>query len=164
MLQIVPLDHREAATARRIHAVLLPAHAQETLLMQMPGTPPPPRSAEDIQAENVLYLGALQGDTLLGALALGPDDEAGQLLITTLVVDPAHQRQGVARALMTALLQRAAGAALAVTTGARNTPALALYRALGFEIYRHGTMGPAALPLVKLRRAAATLQPMLELP
>jgi hypothetical protein len=44
--------------------------------------------------------------------------------------------------------------AFAVSTAAGNTPALALYQALGFVPYRYGVVDPEALPLVKLRRAA----------
>jgi ribosomal protein S18 acetylase RimI-like enzyme len=155
--EIVLLDHRDAAVAHHIHAVLLPAYAQEARLLQAQDFPPMQRSAEDIQADDAIYLGAQRNGTLLGAVALARDGEPGQLLITTLVVHPAHQRQGVARALMTALLARGAGMAFGVATGARNAPALALYQALGFEIYRHGTVGPDALPLVKLRRPATAL-------
>jgi hypothetical protein len=46
------------------------------------------------------------------------------------------------------------GMAFAVSTAAGNTPALALYQALGFVPYRYGVVDPEALPLVKLRRAA----------
>lgn len=155
--EIAVLDHRDAGIAQRIHAVLLPAYAQEARLLQAHDFPPMQRQPEDIQADDAVYLGALRAGALLGTVALARDDEPGQLLITTLVVDPAHQRQGVARALMAALLQRGAGMAFSVATGAKNAPALALYHALGFEVYRHGTMGPEALPLVKLRRPCSPL-------
>lgn len=154
MLQITPLNHRDAATAARIHAVLLPAYAQEAQLLGARDFPPMRRSAADIQAEEAFYLGALDGDSLLGALALGPDEEPGQLLIGTLVVHPAQQRRGVARALLAEMLRQGAGTAFAVATGADNLPALALYRGAGFVVYRHGTVGPEAMPLVKLRRPA----------
>lgn len=162
--EIAPIDHRSARVAQQIHAVLLPAYAQEARLLQAADFPPLQRTVADIQAEEGFYLGALRGQTLLGALAIGRDDEPGQLLVATLVVHPAQQRQGVARALMTAMLQRGAGMAFAVSTGAANTPALALYHALGFVAYRHGTVGPDALALVKLRRPAdATTEPPLEM-
>lgn len=156
---IAPLDHRNAAVAQQIHTVLVPAYAQEARLLQAGDFPPLRRCVADIQAEEGFYLGAQRGDTLLGALALGPDDEPGQLLITTLVVHPDHQRQGVARALMADVLRRGAGAAFAVSTGADNAPALALYQGLGFTVYRHGSIGPDALALVKLRRPADTATP-----
>jgi ribosomal protein S18 acetylase RimI-like enzyme len=44
-------------------------------------------------------------------------------------------------------------AVFAVATPALNTPALSLYRSLGFVEYRYGTLGPEGVGLVKLRRA-----------
>lgn len=154
MMHIEPLAHHELAVAQQIHAVLLLAHAQEARLLQVSDFVPMARTPEDIQASGDYFLGALRGDTLLGCLGLGPDDEPGQISIASLVVHPAHQRQGVARALMTEALRRGAGMVLSVATAAKNAPALALYRGLGFVEYRRGTLGPEALEIVKLRRAA----------
>ena len=102
------------------------------------------------------HLGAWSGDTLQGVVSVGPDDEPDQLCIGMLVVHPSAQRQGIARALMQDALRRGAGMVYAVATGAANAPALALYRELGFVAYRHGSMGTAQLPLVKLRRDATS--------
>ena len=154
MMHIEPLAHHEPAVAQQIHAVLLLAHAQEARLLQVSDFVPMARRPEDIQASGDYFLGALRGDTLLGCLGLGPDDEPGQISIAALVVHPAHQRQGVASALMAEALRRGAGMVLSVATAAKNAPALALYRGLGFVDYRRGTLGPEALEIVKLRRAA----------
>jgi ribosomal protein S18 acetylase RimI-like enzyme len=94
-------------------------------------------------------------DQLLGALSLGPDDEPDQINIGSLVVHPQHQRQGIGRSLLAAALRQGEGKVFSVSTGARNTPALNLYREFGFVVYRHGTIGPEALELVKLRASAA---------
>ena len=154
MTHIEPLAHRELPVAQKIHAVLLLAHAQEARVLQVTDFVPMARTPEDIQASDGYFLGALRGETLLGCLGLGPDDEPGQISIASLVVHPAHQRRGIARALMAEALRRGAGLVLSVATGAKNTPALALYRGLGFVEYRRGTLGPQALEIVKLRCAA----------
>ena len=52
-------------------------------------------------------------------------------------------------------LARGAGLGFCVTASARNPAALALYASAGFVAYRHGALGPQALPMVKLRRPAA---------
>jgi ribosomal protein S18 acetylase RimI-like enzyme len=153
VIRIEPLQHRDGATARRLQAVLALAHAQEAALLGVRHVAPLERTAEDLQRSDDLYLGALRGDVLLGALSVGPDDEPGQLCITSLVVHPAQQRQGIARALLAEVLRLGAGQVFAVATGAANAPALALYRQFGFVAYRQGCIGPASLPLVKLRRA-----------
>ncbi len=153
-MHIEPLAHHELPVAQKIHAVLLLAHAQEARLLQVNDVVPMARTPEDLQSSGDYFLGALLGDSLLGCIGLGPDDEPGQISIAALVVHPDHQRQGVARALMAEALRRGAGLVLSVATGAKNAPALALYRGLGFVEYRRGTLGPQALEIVKLRRAA----------
>lgn len=152
-MRIELLDHRQPAVAHQIHAVLVLAHAQEAALLQVARFVALERTAEDIAASAEYFLGALEGSTLLGALSLAPDEEPGQIEVVSLVVHPAHQRRGIARALMHEALRLAEGTPFAVAVGARNGPALALYRDLGFVAYRRGTLGPEALPMVKLRRA-----------
>ena len=153
-MRIEPLDHHPLVAATKIHAVMLLAHAQEARLLQAEPFAPMAREPADIQASNEYFIGAFRGDELLGCVSLGPDDEPGQISIALLIVHPAHQRQGIARALMAEALRRSAGLVLSVATGAQNTPALALYGQLGFVVYRHGTLGAEALQIVKLRRAA----------
>lgn len=150
---IGPLDHCDVAVAVQIHAVLMAAHAQEAVWLQVRKFAPLSRTVADIQAETGLYLGAFADGHLAGALAFAPDDgEPGQYLVSALVVHPSQQRRGIARALLQQALRLGAGEAFAVATGASNAAALALYRSLGFVEYRRGTIGPQALPLVKLRR------------
>ena len=45
------LDHRNPATARRIHAVLMRAHAQEAALLQVRHFAPLDRSVQDVQRD-----------------------------------------------------------------------------------------------------------------
>jgi len=154
MTRIEPIDQRELSVARNIHAVLLLAHAQEARLLKVKVFVPMAQTPEDLQRGNAFFLGALRGEALLACLSLVPDDEPGQIGIGALVVHPDQQRQGLARRLVAEALRRCAGQVISVTTGALNTPALALYRGLGFVEYRRGTLGAEALEVVKLRRAA----------
>ncbi len=152
-IRIAPLDHRDAATAARIHAVLQPAYAQEAALLQAAPFPPMQRTVADVQASRDGFWGAWVAGELAGALSVGDDDEPAQRCIGMLVVHPAQQRRGVARALLQALLRHESMHAHAVSTGARNGPALALYDALGFSVYRRGRLG--RLDMLKLRRPAS---------
>jgi len=152
-LRIEPLQHRLPEIAAAILSVLKPAYTQEARLLGATDFPPLQRTAADLADSDDFHLGAWLGDTLVGALALGPDDEPDQLCIGTLVVHPEHQRCGVARALMQDLLQRTEGMTLTVATGSANAPALALYAGFGFIAYRHGVVGNGRISLVKLRRA-----------
>ena len=150
--RIQRLDHRDAAVAQGIHAVLQRAYAQEAALLGLRDFAPLQRRAADIQGDGDLYLGAIEQGQLCGALAFAPDDEPGQFIVNALVVDPAQQRRGYGRALMLAALQLGGGHPFAVSTAAANGPALALYRGLGFVEYRRGTLGEQGLAMVKLRR------------
>jgi ribosomal protein S18 acetylase RimI-like enzyme len=154
---VEPLDSRDIEMARRLHRLLALAHAQEAMLLQH--TQRLAATVADIQASGDFHLGAWSEGELLGALSIAPDDEPGQLCIRQLVVHPLHQRQGLARALVAEALRRGPGMVFAVAAGADNAPALALYRSLGFATYRRGSLGPQALPLLKLRRAPTTLAP-----
>jgi len=154
--RIALLDHRNPAIATALHGVLQQAYAQEAALLQVAHFAPLARTVADLQASTDFFLGAWQGEHLAGALSVGPDDEPGQICITMLVVHPAQQRQGAARALVQEALQRGHGAVFVVATAAANAPALALYHAMGFVVYRRGQMGgdgQAPLSIVKLRRA-----------
>jgi ribosomal protein S18 acetylase RimI-like enzyme len=155
-MKIEILNHRQPAVATQIHAVLMLAYAQEAQLLAVQNFPPLEQTAANIQVSDEFFLGSFDDQALRGVISVRPDDEPGQISIASLVVHPAHQRRGVARALLTSALQRAAGATFSVSTAAKNAPALALYRQFGFEAYRWGTLqgtaGDEALELVKLRR------------
>lgn len=151
---IRPLDHRQAAVAGQVHAVMQLAYAQEAALLQVQHFAPLQTTVADLQRSIEFHLGAFAGDTLQGVVTVGPDDVPDQLCIGMLVVHPSAQRQGIARALMHNALQRGQGMVFTVATAAVNLPALALYRELGFVDYRRGSMGDERLALVKLRRCA----------
>jgi ribosomal protein S18 acetylase RimI-like enzyme len=151
-MKVEILSHRQPAVAAQIHAVLMLAYAQEAALLGVKNFPPLEQTASDIEASDEFFLGCFDDHELLGVISVRPDDEAGQINIASLVVHPARQRRGVARALLTNALQRAAGATFSVSTAAQNAPAVALYQQFGFEAYRWGTIGDEGLALVKLRR------------
>ncbi|WP_448641360.1 GNAT family N-acetyltransferase [Geodermatophilus sp. URMC 63] len=70
-------------------------------------------------------------DGVVAAVAWRVTD--GCLDLDRLVVDPAHARRGLGRALVGAVLTEAAGRRVTVSTGRDNTPARRLYAALGFR-------------------------------
>lgn len=154
MLRIQPIDHSDSGVARQIHALLHMAHAQEAQHLGRHGQAGAARSAEDIQSSVAFYLGAFEGDSLVGAASIAPDDEPGQIAIAMLCVAPACQRRGIGRSLVVEALRRGETMAFAVSAAADNTAALALYRGLGFVAYRRGTLGIDRLAMVKLRRDA----------
>ena len=79
------------------------------------------------------FLLAVEGEELLGYVGLMTVLDEGYL--SNIAVSPEHRRQGIAEALLKALLMRARARKLAFVTlevRAGNTPAQTLYRKLGF--------------------------------
>lgn len=150
---VTVVNHRDVDTAERIHQVLALAYAQEATLLRVQNAAPWAQTVRHLQNADAFFLAVLHDEKMQGVISVRRDEEPGQINIASLAVHPAHQRCGVARALLSAALQRAGGAAMSVSTAADNAPALALYREFGFEPYRWGTLGEHALALVKLRRA-----------
>lgn len=148
---ISPGNPRDASTAADMLAVMQAAHAQEAHLLGIAHTAPTPPTLQAVQSSTHFHLCALQAGRTVGVLVLGPDDDAGALCITQLVVHPRAQRQGIARSLVQNALQRGPGMVFVVTAASANAPALRLYTRLGFEPCRTGVLGPAALPVTQLR-------------
>lgn len=151
---IAALDHRVLANAQRLHALQMAAYAQEAALLGARYFPPLERTVQDIQSGCETYLAALEHSTLIGVLGL--EQDSGVLHIASLVVAPASQRQGVARALMLAVLAQHGTQTITVQTGARNLPALALYTQFDFIETKRWRVGPEPLELVKLRRTGTS--------
>jgi ribosomal protein S18 acetylase RimI-like enzyme len=142
---IAALNHGDAAAGAALLDLLSLSHTQEAQRLGLQQPPSFVTTLASLQASRAFYLGAWVGETLVGALALGPDEDAGQLAIQTLVVHPDHQRQGHGLALLQAALQRARGLVLGVVVGAANTAAVALYSRQGFVVYRQGRLQLATL-------------------
>lgn len=136
-----------------MHDLMMRAHQQEIGHLEAGQSVPSPPSVDEIRAGKGYVLGALADALLIGLVSLGFDDEPGQIAVVSLLVHPQYQRRGVARALMMEAIRLGKGAAFSVVAMAANTPALALYRQLGFMAYRRGTLGTGAVAMVKLRLA-----------
>jgi len=151
---VVPADHRDPDVAARIHAVQMAAYAQEAGVLGVTDFPPLSRTIDDLRDGPERFLVAMAGGEIIGAIGLEPGEEAGTLHIGSLVVAPSRQREGVGRALVGAAIAEARGIAVTVSTGARNGPAIALYRGFGFVEYRRRVVGSTEpIEVVALRRS-----------
>lgn len=90
-----------------------------------------PRALEQGFRHSLLVLAAYEGDALIGLIrAVG--DGSTIVFIQDLLVDPAHQRQGIATALVRAVLARYPDVRQ-VELVTDNTPkTIAFYKSLGF--------------------------------
>ncbi len=152
MLVILPIDPRDEACARSLHAVQMLAYRQEAELLGASRFPPLQRTVDDLRLSAEQFLGAFLEGELVGALSVGIDDENRGMNIASLVVHPGYQRKGIGRELLIAAVAQHGAKGMTVQTGARNVPALALYHRFGFKEYRRWIVGTDRLELVKLNR------------
>jgi ribosomal protein S18 acetylase RimI-like enzyme len=121
----------EDSVAAQIHAVAQAAYALEAERIGCADFPPLRESLNDLRQSSDSFLVFRQAGSIVGALSFDPGSDL--VAITRLVVSPRHLRQGIATALLTALERRLPPMArLAVSTAQANTPAILLYRRLGY--------------------------------
>jgi ribosomal protein S18 acetylase RimI-like enzyme len=144
-------DHHSIAIAQAIHRVQMAAYAQEAALLGVPSLPPQAVTIEQLRLSPDRFEAAYLGSLLVGALVSIEHPALGNMAINALVVDPDHQRQGIATALLLHALNRTSARSILVSTAAGNEPALALYRKHGFAEYRRWETGEPPLELLALR-------------
>lgn len=113
------------------------ARCAELEALLFDGDDPWPQAAfvRELAARHNRYVAARVEDTLVGYAGIA---RLGRIPpfeyeIHTIGVDPAHQRHGIGRGLMTELLGHAgADATVYLEVRTDNEPAIALYRSLGF--------------------------------
>jgi ribosomal protein S18 acetylase RimI-like enzyme len=127
------LNHRDRAIARRIRNVQRASYAVEAKLIGYDEMPPLVETTSDVAQLDLIVLGAVERPTLRGVL--GYRRQADAVDIDRLAVDPARFRKGIGRALLEELHRRERDAnRFEVSTGAANEPAIALYRAVGYQL------------------------------
>lgn len=149
------LHHRDRTTAEFIHAIQMAAYAQEADLLGARHFPSLERTVDDIQAANERFIGALDGTLIIGALSTATDEEVGAINVTSLVVAPHRQRQGIGRQLLAFAIANCDDTDFTVSTGIRNGPSMALYSEFGFVECKRWFVGAEPLELVKLLRSAS---------
>lgn len=127
---IVALNHRLEKTAKEIQKIQKTAYQIEAEIMGFDGIPQLRESVLEIQNAEEIFLGYI-AEPLKGFLSYKED---GSLIdIHRLAVGPAYFQQGIASALLTALLKQFCGREFLVSTGTANEPAKNLYRKHGFQ-------------------------------
>lgn len=122
MIEIVPMEPRHLDQVTAI----------ETACFSLPWSRE--AFAEELDAGNAVYLAALEEEEVLGYG--GMRFAAGEFYVDNIAVRPGRRRQGVGRAIMEALVDRAqsmGGAFISLEVRPSNGAALGLYRQLGFE-------------------------------
>ncbi len=114
--------------------VLAQAYAVEAELIGACDFPPLSRTRSEIFAADSEFLGCVQSGELVAVVEL--ERLPSTIVIATLAVLPSRFRQGLGRRLVESVIRAAQAptTAIAVSTGAQNDPAIALYRGVGFRI------------------------------
>lgn len=129
---LLPLDPRAEAVGPALLELQRASYAVEAALIGHDGIPALHETLEELRGADESWLGALDEDGLMGAVAWQrlPD---GTIDICRLIVAPRAFRTGVATALLDALDEAHPDAPFSVSTGSLNAPAVALYARRGFE-------------------------------
>jgi len=112
----------------------------------------PALSADDVTlpAWRGRYLVAWRGTQLVGAIAWRSADDKAD--IDRVMVAPSTHRQGIAAALLQAVLAELTSVRIDTWTGRDNAPGIALYRRFGFEPTAD-EQGSGGLWITRLRRS-----------
>ena len=129
--EVRPLDVRDPGVAAELLPLQRRSYRVEAKLIGSDAIPPLHESLAELMACGERFLGAFDGDRLVGAVGYRVDDDV--LDIHRLVVDPDEFRRGIGRALVRAVQELESGRSrVIVQTGAANGPASALYLQEGF--------------------------------
>lgn len=130
MIRSLSLENRD--TVQQIWALQHMAYPLEGKLIGFTELPPLMDTFETISASGEAFYGVFnEEDELIGAIAIEPEDN--QVTISRMMVHPAHFRKGIAANLIRYVLDAYSNTSLfVVSTGTKNTPAVALYEKFGF--------------------------------
>lgn len=139
MIRII--DARYPETAQDILRIQIPAYQIEAALIGFDGIPPLKDSVNSIQQANEVFLGYYLEDVLAGFLSYELEEHSYS--ICRLVVHPTHFRKGIAKALLAYFLNLAGqNMRIQVSTGAKNEPALRLYKQFEFKEVKDMEVAP----------------------
>ena len=116
--------------ARELLRLQRAAYRREAQLVGNDRLPPLQHDEVTLPAWRGRYLVSWRGVHLVGAIAWR--DHGDHLDIDRLMVDPDAHRQGIGTTLLQAVLERADGRPVVVSTGRDNEPGLSLYARNGF--------------------------------
>lgn len=152
MPRVVPLEHASPDVAAAIHAVMVAAYRVEGDILGVADFKPLRRTVAEVKEARGCFVGIWLDDGL-AAMAEIEEIRPGLCQIDSLAVSPAHAREGLGSALLRGAIEAHPGDDLTVSTGARNTPALALYAANGFCEESRWTTADGVSMVTLVRRA-----------
>lgn len=133
MVMICKINHQNEQNAKEIQGIQQSAYRIEAELMGFYGIPQLHETISEIQNSTEVFVGYKE-EQLMGILSYRVEE--GIVDIHRLVVGPDHFRKGIGKKLVAYLLGHYRGYGFTVSTGTANKPAIALYKAFGFQEQR----------------------------
>ena len=131
---IQKLDHLNEDVAKQIFGVFQNSYQVEARLIGIVDFPPLLRSTKDIEASRSQFYGFSEGNSLAAVIEVVVENR--RLEICSLTVDPLFFRKGIAGKLISYVLETSNCEEAVVETAVANTPAIKLYKKLGFTEFR----------------------------
>lgn len=126
----IQLDQKNEKTAGEIQKIQRQAYQIEADLIGFDGIPQLAETAAEVQKSEEIFIGYIK-EELLGFISY--KEKNGLIDIHRLAIDPWHFRKGIAKSLLTFLLEQFSGREVIVSTGTANIPARKLYESFGFQ-------------------------------
>ena len=126
----IQLDQKNEKTAGEIRKIQREAYQIEADLIGFDGIPQLAETVAEVQKNEEIFIGYIE-EELLGFISY--KEKNGLIDIHRLAIDPRHFRKGIAKSLLTFLLEQFSGREVIVSTGTANIPARKLYESFGFQ-------------------------------
>ncbi|KON87762.1 GCN5 family acetyltransferase [Sporosarcina globispora] len=127
---IKEIDIKDRKAAEQVLSVQLPAYKIEAEIIGCADLPPLKDTVAALQITGETFFGYFIDEKLCGAISF--KEENGVFDIHRLIVHPEHFRKGIAQKLLNYIELRPMLEKMIVTTGSKNTPAVAFYLKNGF--------------------------------
>lgn len=145
--KIKPQQHEAAA---KLYSILQRAYRIEADLLGIEDFPPLRRSVTQIMEAETDFYGYWEDERLTAVTEI-EHIKAHHIHIASLVVDPDFFRQGVGSRLLAEVLDLVEWSRVTVDTAVANTPAIHLYKKLGFTPLKKWQT-PDNIPMITLSR------------
>ena len=128
------IEHRVREEANEIRRIFQISYKIEAQLLGAKNFPPLERPISAFEHCANEFFGFYEEEKLIAVIEMKKEENA--MHIQSLVVDPSHFRKGIARKLITFILNHFDSHQFTVETGENNPPARKLYEGFGFHLVK----------------------------
>lgn len=131
-MKISKLNNKDKAIATEIRRIFQASYKVEAEILNAVDFPPLKRTLENFLKSNTYFYGCFIADEITGITEIWKDESKTH--IQSLVVSPQHFKKGVASTLLKHVIDNCKTKKITVETGLKNTPAVNLYKKIGFTV------------------------------